>query len=119
MTKNPPIVYRGEIYYADLSPVIGREQGGLRPVIVIQNNMGNYYAPTVIVAPLTSKTEKCYLPTHVLIKQGANGTKLESLALLEQIRTIDKSRLQSKVGAVTEETTKEIDKAIKVSLGLT
>ena len=104
-------VKRGQIYYADLSPVIGSEQGGMRPVVIIQNDIGNTYAPTVIVACVTSVQTKKKMPTHVeipLIK--------DSIVLLEQLRTIDKRRLKNLIAEVDEETLKEIDKAINISL---
>ena len=108
-------IKRGQIYYADLSPVIGSEQGGLRPVVIIQNDIGNEHSPTVIVAPITSILLKKPLPTHVflpytLIKQ--------SVILCEQIRTIDKRRLKNHVATVNTEVMTEVDKAIKISLGV-
>lgn len=111
-----PIVYRGEIYYADLSPVIGSEQGGVRPVLIIQNDMGNKYSPTTIVAPITSRISKKLLPTHILLNE-CEGLK-NSVILLEQIRTIDKSRLKQKVSQLPPEKVEALDTAIKISLGL-
>lgn len=110
-------VLRGEIYFADLSPVVGSEQGGVRPVVVVQNNIGNKYSPTVIVLALTSKLAKPKLPTHVEIKGSLFGLSENSLVLCEQIRTIDKRRLKLKIGVLNDATMHEIDDAIKVSLG--
>lgn len=114
--NNEPIVYRGEIYYADLSPVIGSEQGGLRPIVIIQNDMGNKHAPTTIVAPITSQISKKLLPTHIPF--NGCGLAKDSIILLEQIRTIDKSRLQQKMGHLPPEKIEVVDTAIKTSLGL-
>ena len=88
------LLYKGDIYFADLSPVVGSEQGGVRPVLVIQNNVGNKFSPTVIVAAITSRMDKHNLPTHVLIEQSRYGLQKDSMILLEQVRTIDKSRLR-------------------------
>jgi mRNA interferase MazF len=110
-------IMRGEIYYADLSPAIGSEQGGTRPVVVIQNNVGNHYSPTIIVAVLTSKQKK-NLPTHIEIPCNESNLSMDSTVLLEQVRTIDKSRLENYVGSVTEEKMQEINYAMLVSLGL-
>lgn len=111
-----PIVYRGEIYYADLSPIIGSEQGGFRPVIVLQNDIGNKHSPTTIVSPITSRIGKKLLPTHILLNEC---DKLKnSVILLEQIRTVDKSRLKQKVGQLPPEKIEALDTAIKISLGL-
>lgn len=109
-------IKRNEIYYADLNPVKGSEQGGIRPVLVIQNDTGNKHSPTTIVAAITSKEEKAKLPTHVEV--GGCGVERKSLALLEQIRTIDKSRLIKYVGELDGATVKEINEAIGISLGL-
>ena len=109
-------IKRNEIYYADLNPVKGSEQGGIRPVLVIQNDTGNKHSPTTIVAAITSKEEKAKLPTHVEV--GSCGVERKSLALLEQIRTIDKSRLIKYVGELDGATVKEINEAISISLGL-
>lgn len=109
-------IKRNEIYYADLNPVKGSEQGGIRPVLVIQNDTGNKHSPTTIVAAITSKEEKAKLPTHVEV--GSCGVERKSLALLEQIRTIDKSRLIKYVGEIDGATVKEINEAIGISLGL-
>lgn len=110
-------IMRGDIYYADLSPVIGSEQGGIRPVLIVQNNIGNKYSPTVIIAVLTSKTKR-KLPTHISINSGEGNITKDSIVLLEQIRTIDKFRLQKYVGSVTQETMNQVDRAMLVSLGL-
>lgn len=107
---------RGEIYYADLSPVVGSEQDGIRPVLCIQNDMGNQYSPTIIVAAITSKLEKSELPTHVHIR--TDGLKVESIVLLEQIRTIDKGRLDRYVGKVSKEDMGRIDHALIASFGI-
>lgn len=112
------IVYRGEIYYADLSPVYGSEQGGLRPVLIIQNDIGNRHSPTTIVAPITSRLTKKPLPTHVSIEHSNLALDKDGIILLEQIRTIDKDRLRSHIGLVSATTMAEVDKAIKVSLGV-
>lgn len=110
-------IYRGEIYYANLSPVIGSEQGGNRPVLILQNNMGNKHSPTTIVAPITSCQVKKPLPTHVPLNTSY-GLACDSVVLCEQIRTIDKTRLLGKVGLVDDEIMKKINKATIISLGL-
>lgn len=110
-------VKRGNIFYADLSPTIGSEQGGIRPVLIIQNDIGNYYSPTVIVTVLTSKVKK-HLPTHINIPSGEGNLTMDSIALLEQIRTIDKDRLKTYLGMASDEVMEKIDKAMLVSLGL-
>lgn len=109
-------IKRNEIYYADLNPVKGSEQGGIRPVLVIQNDTGNKHSPTTIVAAITSKEEKAKLPTYVEV--GSCGVERKSLALLEQIRTIDKSRLIKYVGELDGATVKDVNEAISISLGL-
>lgn len=109
-------IKRGEIYYADLSPTIGSEQGGIRPVIIVQNDTGNYYSPTTIVAAITGREAKTKLPTHVEI--AANGLKQKSTVLLEQIRTLDKLRLTEYVGEAKTEEIEKIDKALATSLGI-
>ena len=109
-------IMRGEIYYADLSPVIGSEQGGMRPVLVLQNNVGNKHSPTVIVAVITSRLGKPKLPTHV--KLGASYLAKDSMVLLEQIRTIDKRRLLEYVGRVTLDEMSAIERALLVSVGI-
>ncbi|MCL1883098.1 MAG: type II toxin-antitoxin system PemK/MazF family toxin [Defluviitaleaceae bacterium] len=110
-------ILRGELYYADLDPIIGSEQGGLRPVLVIQNDIGNEHSPTVIVSAITSQLEKTPLPTHRLLN-SRTGLNRHSVALLEQIRTIDKQRLLDYVGVVGEEDMYAIDLALAVSVGL-
>jgi mRNA interferase MazF len=109
---------RGDIFYADLSPVVGSEQGGIRPVIIIQNDVGNKYSPTVIVAAITSQINKAKLPTHVEISAVEYGLNKDSVALLEQIRTIDKKRIKEKIGHMTETDMKKVESALLVSLGL-
>lgn len=110
------MIRRGEIYYADLSPVVGSEQGGVRPVLIIQNDVGNKYSPTVIAAAITSQMNKARLPTHVELSE-ATGLQKHSVLLLEQLRTIDKKRLGTRVGEVNRETMSKIDSALMVSLG--
>ena len=110
------MVKRGEIYFADLSPVVGSEQGGVRPVLVIQNDIGNKYSPTVIAAAITSKLEKAKLPTHIEL-DSETGLPKNSIVLLEQIRTLDKRRLKEKICDITPNKMSEINQAILVSLG--
>ncbi|MCR4420504.1 MAG: type II toxin-antitoxin system PemK/MazF family toxin [Clostridia bacterium] len=112
------LVRRGDIFYAQLNPVVGSEQGGTRPVLVIQNDIGNQYSPTTIVAAITSQINKAKLPTHVEIAADRSGLERDSVILLEQIRTIDKSRLKQKVSFLDEETMLKVNHAIEVSLGL-
>ncbi len=111
-------IKRGDIYYADLSPVIGSEQGGVRPVLIVQNNMGNRYSPTVIAAAITSQQSKANIPTHILIESEASGLQKNSVVLLEQVRTIDKKRLREKMGSINPSTMSRIDEAISISMGL-
>lgn len=111
-------VRRGEIYYADLSPVIGSEQGGIRPVLIVQNDIGNKYSPTVIVAAITSQCTKAKLPTHIEITSKKCGLSKNSVVLLEQVRTLDKSRLKTKIGELEDEYMNFVDSAILISLGL-
>ena len=111
-------VKRGDIFYADLDPTIGSEQGGERPVLVIQNNIGNQHSPTIIVAAITSHLEKTSLPTHVNLPGKDNGLSRDSVILLEQIRTIDKSRLTFKISEVDCQIMNAVEKALKISLGL-
>lgn len=111
-------VKRGDIFYADLSPVIGSEQGGVRPVLIIQNDVGNKYSPTVIVAAITSQINKAKLPTHIEIPGHDHGLSKDSVILLEQIRTIDKRRLKEKTGHTDTELYADINQALKISLGL-
>lgn len=113
------IVKRGDMFYADLSPVVGSEQGGIRPVLIIQNDMGNKHSPTVIAAAITSQTDKNNLPTHITLESHNNGLKADSVVLTEQIRTIDKSRLKEKIGHIDDENImSQINSAIGVSFGL-
>ena len=107
---------RGDIYYADLNPVLGCEQGGLRPVLVIQNNIGNRCSPTIIVAAISNKNRNDKLPTHVCI--NVNKLRSSSIAMLEQIRTIDRIRLKSYIGSVNREVLKNVDMALTISVGL-
>ena len=111
-------VKRGDIFYADLSPVVGSEQGGIRPVIIIQNDIGNRYSPTVIVAAITSQINKAKLPTHVEISSEEYGLNRDSVILLEQIRTLDKKRLKEKIGHMTEDDMKKVNKSLLISLNL-
>jgi mRNA interferase MazF len=111
-------VKRGDIYYASLSPVVGSEQGGIRPVIIIQNDVGNRYSPTVIVAAITSQINKAKLPTHVEISSEEYGLNKDSVVLLEQIRTLDKRRLKEKIGRMTNGDMRKVDEALLISIGL-
>ena len=113
------MVMRGEIYSANLDPVVGSEQGGLRPVLIIQNNTGNRYSPTVIVLALTSQIQKARLPTHVFIPCAGHGLEKDSIVLAEQIRTLDKRRLKEKIGALRPEFMNQVSLALMISLGLT
>ena len=112
------IVKRGDIIYADLSPVIGSEQGGVRPVLIVQNDIGNKYSPTIIVAAITSKINKAQLPTHVEISENESSLERDSVILLEQIRTIDKKRLKSEVANLSDQILERVDTALGISLGL-
>ena len=111
-------VKRGDIYYADLSPVVGSEQGGLRPVLIIQNNTGNKHSPTVIAAAITSQINKARLPTHIELSAKSYGLSKDSVVLLEQIRTIDKKRLKERMGKLDDLLMNRVDSAIAVSFGL-
>ena len=112
-------IKRGDMFYADLSPVVGSEQGGIRPVLIIQNDLGNKYSPTVIAAAITSQTNKTKLPTHIEIQGEKEGLKNNSVILTEQIRTIDKSRLKEKIGHITDEKIiNKVNNALGVSFGL-
>lgn len=111
-------IKRGEIYYADLSPVVGSEQGGVRPVLIVQNDVGNKYSPTVIAAAITSRQEKSKLPTHIELPSEGCGLTRDSVVLLEQIRTIDKRRLGERMGSLDTDAMSRIDQALSVSLGL-
>ena len=112
------LVKRGDIYYADLSPVIGSEQGGVRPVLIVQNDIGNKYSPTVIAAAITSQINKAKMPTHIEIAAADYGLCRDSVILLEQIRTIDKKRLREKIGHLDDELMGSVNDAINVSFGL-
>jgi len=111
-------IRRGEIYYADLSPVVGSEQGGLRPVLIVQNDIGNKYSPTVIAAAITSQKDKSRLPTHISLQADGTGLARDSVVLLEQIRTIDKTRLKEKMGRLDNGSMQQINQALSVSFGL-
>lgn len=111
-------IHRGEVFYADLSPVVGSEQGGVRPVLIVQNEVGNRHSPTVIAAAITSKLDKSKLPTHIGIRAETTGLAKDSIVLLEQIRTIDKQRLRERAGQITPEDQQRVDEALDVSLGL-
>lgn len=115
--EQPDEVLRGQMYYADLDPVIGSEQGGTRPVLVVQNNVGNRHSPTIIVAPITTRVKKCFQPTHIGIPPFF-GLPQWSMAMLEQIRTIDKSRLGDYVGCLDDDVMDYIDEALGISVGL-
>ena len=113
------VIKRGDMFYADLSPVVGSEQGGIRPVLIIQNDVGNKHSPTVIAAAITSQTTKNKLPTHIEIKPQESGLKSDSIVLTEQIRTIDKSRLKETLGHINDERIiNELNNALGVSFGL-
>jgi len=112
------IVKRGDVFFADLSPVVGSEQGGVRPVLIIQNDIGNRFSPTVIVAAITAQIQKAKLPTHVEIDAEVHGFDRDSVILLEQVRTIDKQRLTDKITHLDEEMMGKVDDALQVSLGL-
>lgn len=112
-------IKRGDIYYADLSPVIGSEQGGIRPVLILQNNIGNKYSPTVIITAITSQINKAKLPTHIEISSADYGLNKDSVILLEQLRTIDKKRLREKIGTLDQALMDKVNEALSISLGLT
>lgn len=111
-------VKRGDIFYADLSPVVGSEQGGVRPVLIVQNDTGNKHSPTVIAAAITSQTGKARLPTHITLTAGSVGLPKDSIVLLEQVRTLDKRRLREHMGRVDDRVMRQVDNAIAVSFGL-
>ncbi len=113
------IVKRGDIFYADLSPVLGSEQGGVRPVLVVQNDIGNKFSPTVIIAAITSQINKAKLPTHLEITAEDYGLSKDSVILLEQIRTIDKKRLRERIGRLDDEQMGKVSEALSISLGMT
>lgn len=112
------LVKRGDVFFADLSPVVGSEQGGVRPVLIIQNDIGNRFSPTVIVAAITAQIQKAKLPTHVEIEAKTHGFDRNSVILLEQIRTIDKQRLTDKITSLDEELMHKVNEALQISLGL-
>ena len=111
-------IKRGDIFYADLSPVVGSEQGGVRPVLIVQNDVGNKYSPTVIAAAITSQQFKTRMPTHISVEADVCGLSKDSVVLLEQIRTLDKKRLREKMGNLPETEMNRIDDALSVSIGL-
>ena len=112
------IVKRGDIYYADLSPVVGSEQGGIRPVLIVQNDVGNKYSPTVIAAAITSQSNKAKMPTHIELAAKEYGLNKDSVILLEQIRTIDKRRLREKIGRIDDRLMDSVNDALSISFGL-
>ncbi|MDD6621058.1 MAG: type II toxin-antitoxin system PemK/MazF family toxin [Eubacterium sp.] len=112
------LIKRGEIYYADLSPVVGSEQGGVRPVLIVQNDVGNKYSPTVIAAAITSQRDKTNLPTHIEVDAVNCGLAKDSVVLLEQVRTIDKRRLREKMGSLDTDDMGKVNHALSVSFGL-
>ncbi|MBE6782880.1 MAG: type II toxin-antitoxin system PemK/MazF family toxin [Ruminococcaceae bacterium] len=112
------LIKRGDIYYADLSPVVGSEQGGIRPVLIVQNDVGNKYSPTVIAAAITSQKYKNSLPTHIRVNADGCGLAKDSIVLLEQVRTLDKRRLKERMGNLDDVDMDRIDKALSVSFGL-
>jgi len=112
------VIKRGDIFYADLSPVVGSEQGGVRPVLIVQNDIGNKYSPTVIAAAITSQINKAKLPTHIEIGAQEYGLAKDSVILLEQIRTIDKKRLREKIGHLDDELMEKVNEALGISFGL-
>lgn len=111
------MIRRGELYYADLSPVVGSEQGGIRPILIVQNDTGNKYSPTVIAAAVTSQINKAKLPTHIEINAHEFGLSKDSVILLEQIRTLDKRRLKERIGELSQTTMKKVNTALLISLG--
>ena len=116
--KNVNNIKRGDIYYADLSPVVGSEQGGIRPVLIVQNDMGNKHSPTVIAAAITSQHAKSNLPTHINLNAKKSGLSKNSVVLLEQIRTLDKKRLKEKMGCLDYYVMNQVDRALSISFGL-
>ena len=112
------IVKRGDIFYADLSPVVGSEQGGVRPVLIVQNDTGNRHSPTVIAAAITSQMGKAKLPTHIEVTAESSGLPKDSVILLEQVRTLDKRRLRERMGRANRNVMEQVDQAIAVSFGL-
>lgn len=118
MESDKMIIKRGDIYYADLSPVVGSEQGGVRPVLIVQNDVGNKFSPTVIAAAITSQKYKTNLPTHIQVNANECGLAKDSIVLLEQVRTIDKKRLKERMGNLDENDMDRINRALSVSFGL-
>lgn len=112
------MVKRGDMYYADLSPVVGSEQGGVRPVLIVQNDIGNKYSPTVIAAAITSQINKAKMPTHIEINASSFGLSKDSVILMEQIRTIDKKRLKERIGHIDDNLMDKVDEALAISFGL-
>ena len=112
------VIRRGDIYYADLRPVVGSEQGGIRPVLIVQNDVGNRHSPTVIAAAITSRMDKAKLPTHISLEAASCGLQKDSIVLLEQIRTIDKKRLKDKMGSLDNAAMNRVDNALSISFGL-
>lgn len=111
-------IHRGDIFYADLSPVVGSEQGGIRPVLIVQNDVGNRFSPTVIAAAITSQKDKTKLPTHIQLNSDSSGLAKESIVLLEQIRTLDKRRLKECMGRLDHTSMQKINQALSISFGL-
>ena len=111
------MVKRGELYYADLSPVVGSEQGGVRPILIVQNDTGNRYSPTIIAAAVTSKLDKARLPTHIELSAKEFGLSKDSVILLEQIRTLDKRRLKERIGELSDSKMQKVNVALMISLG--
>ena len=112
-------IHRGDIYYADLSPVVGSEQGGVRPVLIVQNDVGNRFSPTVLAAAITSPRDKTSLPTHITLSAERTGLQKDSIVLLEQVRTLDKHRLKEKMGRLDEDAMQQVNTALGISFGLT
>ena len=112
-------IRRGDIYYADLSPVVGSEQGGVRPVLIVQNDVGNRFSPTVIAAAITSQQTKANLPTHITLNAVDSGLARDSIVLLEQVRTLDKHRLKERMGRLDDNSMDQVDHALSISFGLT
>lgn len=112
-------VHRGDIYYADLSPIVGSEQGGVRPVLIVQNDVGNRFSPTVIAAAITSQQTKANLPTHITLNAVDSGLARDSIVLLEQVRTLDKHRLKERMGRLDDNSMDQVDHALSISFGLT
>lgn len=111
-------IRRGDIFYADLSPVVGSEQGGIRPVLIVQNDVGNRFSPTVIAAAITSQKDKARLPTHIQLQSTGSGLARDSIVLLEQIRTLDKRRLKEHMGRLDDQSMSRVDQALEISFGL-